>query len=259
MIYIEKENVDMLIGKNIPAEIGRVSKFLDDFLISLSMNGDQLPNQLFEHNLYANRDEAGQEFAKVDADMVLEINTRKDSLHADLRDYRKYKEFARDKEERRVVLHIIVTGVAKTRWVIHLPLQCLMKGFGDPLAGYHCYGHGITLFDKKGKPKRDELFYCGITSRNWLVRMAEHFRDIEKGSKRLFHRKWKEYGEGDDVMLNSELIVVNQSYISAMDWEEWIVDRYKKEKRSLNMIPGGFKGLKTLHEFNYFKKNTSKG
>ena len=109
----------------------------------------------------------------------------------------------------------------------------------------------------RGEPKRDELIYCGITSRNWLVRMAEHFRDIEKGSKRLFHEKWREYSEGDQVILNSELIVVNQNYVSAMDWEEWIVDRYKKEKRSLNMIPGGFKGINTLHKFNYFKKNNS--
>ncbi|WP_316845517.1 hypothetical protein [Pedobacter psychrodurus] len=258
MVFIEKDNVDILIGNNLPVETGRVAKFLDYYLISLAMNGDNLPNHLFEHNLYGKRDVARQEFAKVDADVVLEIDIKANKLYGDLRDYRKYKEFAREYDEQRVVVHIMITGVKKTNWVIHLPLQCLMKGFGDPLRGYQCYGHGITLFDERGEPKRDELFYCGITGRNWLVRMAEHFRDIEKGSKKLFHRKWREYRNADNVMLNSELIVLNQSHTGAMDWEEWIVERYKKEKRSLNMIPGGFKGAKMLHKFNYFKKNPSK-
>lgn len=257
MIYIEKENVDILIGKNIPVETFRVAKLLDDYLISLTMTGDRLPMQLFEHNCYGNRGAAGEEFAKVDADIVLEIDTRKNKLYADLRDYRKYTEFAREYQERRVVVHILITGVDKTTWVIHLPLQSLMKGFGNPLAGYQCYGHGITLFDKQGNPKRDELFYCGITGRNWLVRMAEHFREINNGSKKLFHRQWREYRESDNVMLNSELIVLNQNRVAAMDWEEWIVDRYKKEKRSMNMIPGGFKGLRMVHKFSYHRRKAN--
>ena len=49
-------------------------------------------------------------------------------------------------------------------------------------------------------------------------------------------------------MLSSELIVLNHTYQGAMDWEEWIVDRHIAEGRSLNMLPGGFKGLRTLHK-----------
>lgn len=33
-----------------------------------------------------------------------------------------------------------------------------------------------------------------------------------------------------------------------MDWEEYIVDQCMANGNSLNMIPGGFKGLKFLHE-----------
>ena len=33
-----------------------------------------------------------------------------------------------------------------------------------------------------------------------------------------------------------------------MDWEEWAVDEQMNAKTSLNMIPGGFKGMKFLHK-----------
>jgi hypothetical protein len=44
------------------------------------------------------------------------------------------------------------------------------------------------------------------------------------------------------------LVVVNHSFEEIMGWEEWAVDREMAAGTSLNMIPGGFKGMKFLHE-----------
>lgn len=38
-----------------------------------------------------------------------------------------------------------------------------------------------------------------------------------------------------------------------MAWEETMVDRYMEEGTSLNMIPGGFKGMKFLHRHRLLK------
>jgi hypothetical protein len=44
------------------------------------------------------------------------------------------------------------------------------------------------------------------------------------------------------------LIVLNRSFDEIMSWEEWAVDNEMASGTSLNMIPGGFKGMKFLHE-----------
>jgi hypothetical protein len=78
--------------------------------------------------------------------------------------------------------------------------------------------------------------------------MGEHFNEIRSGSNKTFHRAWREYAGRNDVMLSSELITTNHTFKQIMDWEEWAVDEQMKAGTSLNMIPGGFKGMKFLHE-----------
>jgi hypothetical protein len=91
-------------------------------------------------------------------------------------------------------------------------------------------------------------FYIGISKRNWLERMGEHFREIRNGSNKTFHAAWRQYVGTKKARLHSELIVTNHTFKQIMDWEEDQVDLQKKQGNSLNMIPGGFKGLKFLHE-----------
>lgn len=79
--------------------------------------------------------------------------------------------------------------------------------------------------------------------------MKEHIREaFKKNSKKKFHRAWRDYIGKQDVLLNSELVVTNHSFKEIMDWEECEVDKQMAKNTSLNMIPGGFKGLKFLHE-----------
>lgn len=57
-----------------------------------------------------------------------------------------------------------------------------------------------------------------------------------------------------NVNFCSHLWEVNQSYEEAMDWEEAIVDKFADDPNALNMIPGGFKGLRYLHKLGITKK-----
>jgi len=246
MKYINEDYTKKLLGNKFPLGLKRVTKLLDQFLNVLDDNGDALPSELLFHNISKARNRSLSEFAKVDADMVLELDNVNKTLNIDLRDYRIHSEFARDYEERRVVLHILIKDANKTTWTIHLPLQSLMVGFGDPMDGYHCYGHGISFLNENGIPQENEVFYCGITKRGWLTRMTEHFREIKGNSNKTFHKLWREYQGNSNVLLNSELVALNHSYEAAMGWEEWIVEKYVVDNKSLNMIPGGFAGLKAF-------------
>jgi hypothetical protein len=51
-------------------------------------------------------------------------------------------------------------------------------------------------------------------------------------------------------------VALNHSFEAAMGWEEFIVDRHIAAGCSLNMIPGGFKGLKLLHTLGHLNRTT---
>jgi hypothetical protein len=130
---------------------------------------------------------------------------------------------------------------------ISLPLQPLLDGWGDVGEGHQGYSHSIAFLDDGGR-FLEQWYYIGITSRNWLERMEEHLREIRAGSGKRFHAAWRTYAGNSRVLLGSELIVLNHSYEGVMAWEEEQVDILMAKGNSLNMIPGGFKGLRFLHE-----------
>jgi hypothetical protein len=139
-----------------------------------------------------------------------------------------------------------------------VPLQFLLKGWGDASKGFQCYVHSISEnLPQSGSPEdllrfnlRDSgnYYYAGITSRNWLLRLEEHAREMAKGSQRLFYRAWRERFEKSGILFTSFLDDVNRTYEEAMNWEEAKVDKISNDEYGLNMIPGGFKGLRLLHE-----------
>lgn len=117
------------------------------------------------------------------------------------------------------MVHVQIDYPDRTQWAIHIPLQALMREFGDPEQGYQEYAHSIALLDPNSHVTV-EYSYCGITGWNWLERMGEHFREMRSGSNKAFHRAWREFQGRKEVLLNSELIVLNQTYEAAMAWEE---------------------------------------
>ncbi|MCE2612779.1 hypothetical protein LVD13_07330 [Flavobacteriaceae bacterium D16] len=140
---------------------------------------------------------------------------------------------------------------------IIVPLQYLLKGWGNGREGHQCYMHYVSHnMDKKVNMETmqwkdsdsDNYYYAGITGRDWLKRLNEHIGEMRRGSAKSFHKAWRESWGVSNVQFSSYLREINLSYEEAMDWEEIMVDSLGKDGNCLNMIPGGFKGLKFLHE-----------
>jgi len=139
-----------------------------------------------------------------------------------------------------------------------IPLQFLLKGWGDASKGHQCYIHTISenmkaksfeeLF-KRNLTDADTYYYVGITGRNWLKRLEEHIRAMRLGNRRLFYVAWRARYGVNDVIFSSFLRDINLTYEDAMNWEEKTVDRIAHDQYGLNMISGGFKGLQELYKF----------
>jgi len=219
---------------------------------SISEALEGIADKLLAHNLSSNKRHNWDFFSGLDFDLVHEVNHRHmqngTSVNTTVKAYFHHTEFSRDKNERRVVFHLQYNAVNGTQWAISFPVQVVMNGFPKVPDSYVGYSHGITLLDGEGKPKPPQHNYIGITKRGWLKRMSEHFREVETGSNKTFHSAWREYSRRSDALLTSELIVLNHSFEEIMSWEEWAVDREMNAGASLNMIPGGFRGLKFLHK-----------
>lgn len=261
--YIDINSLQKILGNYYPDNIYSFAKNLDSWLTTIndhpnaySKEEKGIPDRLLAHNLRKKR-RPNFDLLNIDVNVIhsIDLESQRSTTSIQLR----FKDAPnkRRKEDQRVVLHIQIKYPESTQWLISLPLQAVMKGWGDVEDGYMGYSHSICLFDENGIPLSGETedgiplhqhFYYGVTSRNWLKRMAEHLTEVRNGSNKTFHKAWREYQGRADVGLSSELVVLNLSYKEVMDWEELMVDECMAAGNSLNMIPGGLKGLKFLHE-----------
>lgn len=162
------------------------------------------------------------------------------------------------------LLHTVVEYEDGMVWKTLVPLQFLLKGWGDANSEHQCYVHTITKnlpraaridqFLTRQMSDEDTYYYVGITSRNWLDRLGEHLADTRRGNPRRFYQALRESVGWHDVLYTSSLREINLSYDEAMNWEELHVDKFASDQYGLNMIPGGFKGLQYLHKFGFTKK-----
>ena len=154
-------------------------------------------------------------------------------------------------------LHIGLSLNNDLSWKVIVPLQFLLKGWGDANQGHQGYIHSIShnvprnetfeqLYERQMKDQHS-YYYVGITGRNWLQRLSEHVGEIHRGSRKSFHRAWRESLGMKNVLIVSSLMAINMTFDEAMKWEEEKVDQISSDQYSLNMIPGGFKGLRYLH------------
>jgi len=161
-------------------------------------------------------------------------------------------------------LHTVLEYGDGTVWKTLVPLQYLLKGWGDANAGHQCYVHSIaknvprtgTVQQLVSRQMRDEdtYYYVGITGRNWLQRLGEHIAETRRGKRRLFYQTLRDSMGWQGVLYTSSLQEINQSYDEAMNWEESYVDKIASDQYGLNMIPGGFKGLQYLHKLGITNK-----
>lgn len=151
-----------------------------------------------------------------------------------------------------------------SRRILSVPLQCVLRHWGNPASGYMIYEHNISAMDH-AVPQFQSMSYIGLTSRNWQTRYKEHQRDALVGSELLFHTTLAQVLNKDGVLqagmgpfelvragvcLLSELEYVNLSYDEAMEVEERLVERTLHPK-GLNMIPGGLAGIRFLHKLGF--------
>lgn len=156
-----------------------------------------------------------------------------------------------------------------SRRVVSIPLQCILKNWGNVEKGYMIYEHNLSAMDN-AHYQFESISYIGLTSRNWQARYKEHQRDALTGSELLFHTSLAGAINRDSIIqrgmgpfemvrtgvcLLSELQYINLSYEEAMEVEERMVERSTLYPKGLNMIPGGFAGTKFLHKLGYLNKD----
>lgn len=263
--YINPIAVKNIIGKWTPISLWNFSYLLECFIGSMNTSGSSMMNS--KGTYLADIESVSKTLIGV-GDKLLESNRRYKSgsweLYNELdfdithccikgkdvetmvQPYFAHKELRRN-EEARVVLHATVAQFEGTSWTISIPLQYIMQGYPKIKNQHYGYCHKIAVLNEDGSVD-NEYIYVGITGRNWLQRMSEHFNEIKSGSNKLFHQTWREFTGKQNVMLSSELVIGDHTYEQIMSWEEDFVDRYMAAGVSLNMIPGGFKGMKFLHK-----------
>ena len=121
------------------------------------------------------------------------------------------------------------------------------------------------------------LHYIGITKQGWRKRFAQHLSNARSGSMLLFHRALRDHYVGCR-MIAHRVLAICQTEKEAMDLEEKFVKGHERsdfdsveqadslfnnEKwvsgtlypKGLNMIPGGYAGLRVLHKMGAMKEN----
>jgi len=140
-------------------------------------------------------------------------------------------------------------------------LQMLLKGWG-PLHKHHCYTHAVNFNrdnltteawfnnQKKEDPlSENNKHYGGITSRHWLKRWKEHSSDARSGrSNKLFHSELRKTEQSNAKTIHHRLVHTTETLDEAMNWEEAWVKRHSLYPKGLNMIEGGYAGLKFLYK-----------
>lgn len=138
--------------------------------------------------------------------------------------------------------------------VVPLPLLLMDKKF--EATKQHCvYMHTIETDtsdedrESRGLGLTDSaLTYAGITKQGPIKRFKAHLSAARTGRNAyIFHQALRDtFGEDAKKVLVTSIVGFGLSFEEAMNLEEEIVDEMTLYPRGLNMIPGGFAGLKYL-------------
>ncbi|MGE4340239.1 MAG: hypothetical protein AB7E55_30445 [Pigmentiphaga sp.] len=138
-----------------------------------------------------------------------------------------------DHEEERLKVGNLIISSGLSR--VAVPLNSLLKGSPDQ-KGTHCiYLHSIMT--------DCPISYIGITKQAWFARYAQLRQAASSGSCLIFHSALREHA---NVPMTHRVLVDGLDYQSAMMLEEEFVDMFSLYPKGLNMIPGGFAGLRYL-------------
>lgn len=138
-------------------------------------------------------------------------------------------------------------GVTRPTQVFSIPARYLLRPKHRPGQSYVLYQH---IFGSSGSYPDDGHFYVGITTRRWQKRWSEHRRAIAAGSRRTFHRVFREEAEAQRITyVHHKIMGVTEDVEALYSSEEWLIKQHWHDERRLNMIPGGKAGLRRLRQW----------
>lgn len=116
-----------------------------------------------------------------------------------------------------------------------IPMRLIID---PPKEGYIVYAHSFV--------GDFERVYIGVTGRTWIGRWNEHLASARRGSPYLFHEAIRaDTGVG---MRMHRVLEAGLSLTAAMEMEERLVREMSLYPKGLNMIPGGYEGLRYLSQ-----------
>ncbi|SHJ70870.1 hypothetical protein SAMN05444159_1283 [Bradyrhizobium lablabi] len=147
-------------------------------------------------------------------------------------------------------LPLVATFVLKRgdrRVLITAPLMSIVRTASDISLKYQTYSH-TYVHDENGKSLPENAFsYIGVTRRGWRTRWAEHVRAAERGSRYRFHQAIRHWADRA-LTVHHTIVACGQTESEAMALEEQMVSLETLYPKGLNMIPGGYAGLKYLRQ-----------
>jgi len=139
------------------------------------------------------------------------------------------------------------------RQFFNVGIDWILKSARNVSSGYQLYHH--RFLDPELDEDANQFVYAGITSRSWKERWNEHLGAARRGSPYLFHSKIREALEKGWIQEHS-VNAVRLTESEAMNAEELAVADYAlhpDNPRGLNMIPGGYAGMRALHRLGALK------
>jgi hypothetical protein len=134
--------------------------------------------------------------------------------------------------------------ITDPKWQIRFSVNDILKGC-MPQGKYCVYVHTIMT--------ETPLIYIGISSRPWFVRYAEHETAARGGSRLLFHDALRTHTEPS---ISHFVMLYGVDELHAMNIEEEFVQLGSLYPLGLNMIPGGYAGLRYLSTLSIKMRDT---
>ena len=162
------------------------------------------------------------------------------------------------------------------RSMIAVPISYVVNQSENFTRQYVIYVHSISSKDVYTPSEVEDftLNYIGLTKQGWRKRFSQHMSNARSGSPLLFHKALRDHYVGSSVVAH-RVVTVCETEKEAMDAEELLVEGGEKEDfenadafvgmdgwvfgtlypKGLNMIPGGYAGLRVLHKMGAMKNN----
>lgn len=131
------------------------------------------------------------------------------------------------------------------KMLVNLPLKYVLGLKHYKRCIYQVYQHAFNT-DSAGQ-LISGYHYVGVTKRGWQERWREHVRAANAGSRYLFHAAIRELLHSSNITHTVHGIMETEA--EAMALEEKLVALESKSPLGLNMIDGGYAGVRALHRF----------